>query len=174
MMNRRLLTLRGLLVLLLLVLPSISFAEGGCPQGQYPQNGQGWQSCVPIPGANANGSSQTGRVHVPSKWSEKWGAVATGGKDHLGISSELPSKDAAIEAAVEECKSRGGINCRMSHVYANQCIAVIGRPDAPSDISDGSNEKEAVQLGMAKCDQEGLSGCWVYYSGCSLPIEVPQ
>jgi hypothetical protein len=80
----------------------------------------------------------------------------------------------AIAAAIEDCKARGGVNCRMSHVYANQCMAVIGRPDRNAQTSDGSNEKAAINAGMTKCSNEGIDGCWVYYSGCSLPIEVPQ
>lgn len=162
-----------IIVLLTLGFDSAAVAEGGCPPGQYPQNGQGWQSCVPIPGG-APGSGSASVAPIPSKWSPKWGAIATGGRGFLGVSAEMPDESSAVGSAIDDCRARGGSNCRMTHVYANQCVAVIGRPGAPADNVDGSNEKAAITNGMAKCDAEGVSGCWVYYSGCSLPIEVPQ
>ncbi|WP_071924971.1 DUF4189 domain-containing protein [Luteibacter rhizovicinus] len=103
-----------------------------------------------------------------------WGAIASGGKDQIGISAERPSESSAIAAAMDECSSRGGASCKLSHVYANQCMAVIGRPGAAAVPSDANNEEAAIAAGMSKCDNDGISGCWVFYSGCSIPIEVPK
>jgi len=166
--------LSSLVVILALMCIRIAHAEGGCPPGQHSQSGQGWQTCVPIPGANSDGSISRAITHIPSTWSPMWGAIVSGGKDQIGISSEKPSESSAIAAAMDECISRGGANCKLSHVYANQCMAVIGRPGAAAVPSDASNEQTAISDGMSKCAADGISGCWVFYSGCSLPIEVPK
>lgn len=112
----------------------------------------------PIPGANSDGSDSSDRtrtIHV----APMWGAIASGEKDQIGISSEKPSESSAIAATIDECSSRGGANCKLSHVYANQCMAVLGRPGAAPVPSDASNEDAAIAAGLSKCENDGISGC---------------
>lgn len=147
-------------------------AEGGCPPGQYPQQGQGWQTCVPIPASErANQGAQP--IHVPSKWLEQWQAIATDtSKGILGTSTDKTTGQAAETAALSDCRAKGGGDCRVEISYANGCVAMaVG--SSLLNTKGGANKQEAEQRAMAKCNEED-SKCHVYYSECSLPIEVPE
>jgi Domain of unknown function (DUF4189) len=144
-------------------------AEGGCPPGQYPQQGQGWQTCVPIPGY-----SQSNNAPPPpaERWDDRWGALAADSSARIaGSSSDQPTEEQAVAAAIADCKAYGATGCRQSAVYRNQCIAVVSG-DKLSRTYSAKTESSAVSKGMSECDSEGQSACHVFYSGCSLPVRV--
>ena len=151
---------------------SPSHAEGGCPPGQYPQQGQGWQTCVPIPGDGGATSSQTA-ARRPPRWLARWGALASGGEGQFGISANQPSSADAEAVALNDCRGRGGTDCKLNHTYGNTCMAVIGRPNASVKTVHGPSENDAIESGKETCKRDGVDGCWVYYSGCSLPVQTP-
>ncbi|WP_071924973.1 DUF4189 domain-containing protein [Luteibacter rhizovicinus] len=162
----------SILVLILLTCGSVGHAEGGCPPGQYPQQGQGWQTCVPIPTSDgaASGSQP---VHVPSKWLEQWQAIATDTtKGIMGTSTDKVSWSAAEAAAIADCQSKGGASCKVEISYANGCVAMVFG-DSYKNSKGGPNEAEAEKRAMDQCNTEDKN-CHVYYSACSLPIEVPR
>ena len=163
----------ALFALLLGIMPLLqsftAHAEGGCPPGQYPQQGQGWQTCSPIPG-----QIQSNNAPPPpaERWDDRWGALAADGSDRIaGSSSDQTSQDQAVAAAIADCKAYGAIGCRQSAVYRNQCIAVVSG-DKLSRTYSAKTESSAVSQGMSQCNDEGQSGCHVFYSGCSLPVRV--
>ncbi|WP_213947923.1 DUF4189 domain-containing protein [Luteibacter sp. dw_328] len=161
-----------LLVLLMLSCMNVVHAEGGCPPGQYPQQGQGWQTCVPIPNSEAapRGAQP---VHVPSKWLDQWQAIATDTtKGIMGTSADKVSWETAEAAAISDCRSKGGDSCKVDISYANGCVAMVFG-NAYKNAKGGPNETEAKKRAMAQCNTDDTN-CHVYYSACSLPIEVPQ
>src|ERR1700754_2591147 len=103
---------------------SPAHAEGGCPPGQYPRQGQGWQTCVPIPGANTNAAQPAPN---PGHWETRWGALASYEPSGiLGAANGLQTKEQAERAAMADCKEKGGVNCKMEASYHNACAALAG------------------------------------------------
>lgn len=164
-------TRRNILRLLAFILTCVCactplMAEGNCPPGSYPQVGQGWQSCVPIPGVAAEGAVNS------QVWEERWGALAADHSDIIaGESKGQLSEREAVAAAIRDCENYGGTGCRQSAVYRNQCIAVVTGTDM-SKTYTGPTMNSAEVLGMADCHKTGQHDCHVFYSGCSLPVRV--
>lgn len=140
-------------------------AEGGCPPGQYPQQGQGWKTCVPIPGANDTREPAQPIV----KWQSKSGAIAADGqKGVLGTAEDEPSEAEAIKKAMTSCRANGGEACKVRDSYSNGC-AVMTVGTKGFAVGGGSTLKDATSNSMSKCASDGDTGCHVYYSGCSFP-----
>ena len=160
------------IAILMLASIGIAHAEGGCPPGQYPQQGQGWQTCVPIPVSGGDGRPAE-VPHVPSKWLPQWQAIATDtSKGILGTAIDKLTGPVAEAAALSDCKAKGGSNCRIEISYGNGCVAmVVGATRL--NVRASPSKDEARSLAMAQC-QSNDSNCHVYYEACSLPIEVPQ
>ena len=75
-------------------------AEGGCPPGKIPEGGQGVSSCRPIPGY------QQSQGH----WMNQWGAITSDFPHHsAGASVNQPSEEEAVQAAMANCMSNGGV-----------------------------------------------------------------
>ncbi|WP_429242748.1 DUF4189 domain-containing protein [Luteibacter sp. 621] len=141
-------------------------AEGGCPPGQYPQQGQGWQACVPIPGSN-----QANPAPEAPKWKTNWQAIATDiPKGILGTSVMQRSQSDAEREAMNDCKKKGGTTCELQVSYGNGCLAMVTGA-TKFQIRKGSSKSEAEKRGMDAC-AEGDTKCSVYYSECSLPTQV--
>lgn len=158
------------LVLFMAVL-SISHAasaEGSCPAGQYPQNGQGWQSCVPIPGY---GSGSSGLPRPSARWVSRWQAIATDTpKGILGTSVDRISQEDAERYALDQHAGKGGTNCTIRITNENGCIAmVVG--DKVLNTNDGETRALAEQKGLDMCAKDDTH-CMVYYSSCSPPLKV--
>lgn len=153
--------LANLLLALALGVAQSAQAEGGCPPGQIPYSGTSVSSCGPMQG------QQLGPA-----WSNRWGAIASDTKGIFGISADASSKRKAQSTALSECKKRGGIACKVGTTYANQCAAVSTSEDASSSARAPTVE-EAAKISMEGCtERSGGKECWVYYSGCSLPVRV--
>src|SRR3569623_1634309 len=97
----------------LILASTLSFvvhAEGGCPTGQVPQQGNGWRSCVPL----NNGATQPGSADdfVGPTWSPRWISLAIDNiKPILGKSGESRTLDQARRSAIDDCISQGGTTC---------------------------------------------------------------
>jgi hypothetical protein len=151
----------------LLFLHSLSaHAEGGCPPGQYPQQGQGWQTCVPIPG-----NGQSSQPTLPVRWREQWQAIATDTpKGIMGTSIDQATADDSVTAAISDCRAKGGTDCQIEISYGNGCVAMVfGK--ALKNSRSGKTKEEAEQKAMQKCAQEDTE-CHVFYSACSLPERI--
>lgn len=142
-------------------------AEGGCPPGQYPQQGQGWQTCVPIPGYN-QGQDQ---VTPPPLWQSRWQAISTDvDKAVLGKSIDASTQKDAEKLALNDCQTQGGSNCKIAISYGNGCVA-LAAGDVLVSTGSGGSKPEAEQRAVGKCSS-GAKDCRVYYSACSLPVRV--
>lgn len=158
----------GILILLGLLICDSAVAEGGCPPGQYPQSGQGWQTCVPIPGNN-QGTTQQGPP--PAVWSTKWLAIASDNpKGILGTSVNRPSQADAEQSAIADCMTKGGSNCSVQISYRNGCVAmVVG--DKVMNTNGAPTKEEAEDKGLSLCKRDD-SNCRVYYSACSQAVRL--
>lgn len=162
--------LRVVIFLLALVIIQATFsahAEGGCPPGQYPQQGQGWQTCVPIPGAGQNQAPSI----LPEHWLDKWQAIATDSqKGALGIAVDKATGDDAEAAAMNDCRAKGGAHCEVQISYRNGCVSmVVG--DTLMNTKGARTQKEADSRALSKCGEEDKD-CHVFYSACSLPQRI--
>ena len=150
------------MALSLLGFTGASFAEGGCPPGQYPYETPQARQCVPIP----NGpSSQPSAV-----WKSRWGAVAADGpKGILGVANGESSKRSAEKKALADCKGKGGA-CQIEIAYRDQC-AVLVSGDKRYLLRSAESIEVASQVGLRDCNKEDVN-CKVHYSGCSYPERV--
>ena len=161
-------------IISLLLLSGTVHAEGGCPPGQYPITGQGWETCNPIPGyAQNQGQAATAQPpqQPPERWQDHWGAISTDSvKGSLGTAVNMPSQSQAEQAAFAGCQAKGGTACKQDIAYLNQCAAmVVG--ESGYNTKAGARVADAVQAAMKVCSA-ATTHCHVYYSACSLPVRI--
>lgn len=143
-------------------------AEGGCPPGQYPQQGQGWQTCVPIPGA---ADSQQPPAPPPALWASQWQAIATDSQNAvLGVAMGKPSSDDSAQAAIADCHAKGGMTCKVQISYRNGCIAMVVGETGMN--TQGAPTKDGAEgAALAKC-RGADTNCHVYYSACNAAVRI--
>ncbi|MGO1070843.1 DUF4189 domain-containing protein [Lysobacter sp. CA199] len=141
-------------------------AEGGCPAGMIPYQGTNTMSCGPMP------SASQGTIAGGPRWASRWGAIATDANAGImGAVNSRESKRRARGDAVSECKSRGGVKCKVTFTYHDQCVVtVLGSQGA--NHGHAPSIEHAEQLGMNACRAQGDSDCHVYYTACSLSERV--
>jgi len=148
-----------------------SHAEGGCPPGQYPQQGQGWQTCVPIPGGSSDSAPASAPAPVyRTTLLPRWQAIATDATvAALGTSRDRPSETDAKRAAIADCHAKGGTDCLLQIVLGNGCAAlVVGE----STMNSGAalDKKGSEQDALSTCQKKNKR-CEVIYSNCSFPVD---
>jgi Domain of unknown function (DUF4189) len=158
--------------LLICLVTISSTAVANCPDGYYFSGrmiqGQGvsYPECAPEQQAPAPAQQQpqAPRGH----WETRWGAIAIDGrKGKLGGVTNHKTKQAATDAALKECYSRGGGNrdCKIYYTYYNQCSA-IAWGDSKYVGSGRDSIEEANQDAMQGCS-EVTPNCKVVYNACS-------
>lgn len=141
-------------------------AEGGCPAGMIPYSGTSTSSCGPIP------SGPSGYGLPTPKWKSRWGAVAgDDAKAVVGAVINQPSKREAIKAAIENCRSRGGVDCTLTVAYVNQCVVVVTSDTRYAAINAKTAEL-AAEIGLKDCEEKNDGECRLYYADCSRPLRV--
>ncbi|MGO1001831.1 DUF4189 domain-containing protein [Lysobacter sp. CA196] len=141
-------------------------AEGGCPAGMIPYSGTSTSSCGPIP------SGPSGSWLPTAKWKNRWGAVAgDDARGVIGAVTDLPSKREAKQAAIDNCRSRGGVDCTLTVAYVNQCVVIVASTTRYAAVHAESAEI-AAEMGMKSCEKKKDGECRLYYAGCSLPVRV--
>ena len=152
-------------VLMLILLSRPAFAEGGCPPGQVPQQGNGWKSCVPM-GSSSQPTGPGDNFRGPSRVA-RWTALAADtSKGILGGGLNKASEDEAISGAMSDCSNQGGTDCKFIGDVKNQCIAVaVGTTRFAT--SAGPTQMTAEKLAVAKCAESGSTECKPHYSACT-------
>ncbi len=107
----------------------------------------------------------------PVRWADRWGAIASDRVSIFGIVSDKASKREAESSALSECRRRAGAECQITFTYNNQCAAVAAGNNGTISFHAPTLD-EAIDASMKKCNAEKGGGCRVYYSGCSLPVQV--
>jgi len=158
----------SLLLFGLLSVASTARAEGGCPPGQVPQQGNGWRACVPL----NNGSAQPGPSDnfVGPHMTARWISLAVDSdKAVLGKSGDSRTEDQAKQSAMNDCASQGGLTCHVITTAKNSCVAmVVGSTRVTTD--GGPTQGQAEANAMEGCKSAADSNCSVYYSACVRPV----
>ncbi|TPG11785.1 DUF4189 domain-containing protein [Rhodanobacter glycinis] len=167
---------RFLLFGLLLLLGRVVHAEGGCPPGMIPASGTDINSCVPVPPGYYRNQQQAQPqlpLPPPPQWVTRWGAIATDAiKGIVGAVTGLSSKNEAQQAAMADCRAKGGSLCKLEIAYDNECVTLAADSMGYS-INTGNTVDAANQLAMKTCSAIGEHlDCHVYYSACSLPVRI--
>jgi len=153
---------------------TIVHAEGSCPPGMYPIGNAAVAACAPIPGGNdAQGQSTYSPPQPPLPiWQDRWGAFASDGdRGVLGVATGMNDNKSAVQAAVSDCKAKGGTECHPSHPFVNGCGAfIVGAKAAYTGSS--STVDDAINVGMATCQERGDHNCRLYQSACTAPVRV--
>ena len=153
-------------------------AEGGCPPGQYPIGGQGVQGCAPISGGAGGGTTSAPRP--TGKWDTRWGAIAEDSSTlSTGTSVSQKSKREATAAAIKDCERGGGLKCKLTVAYHNQCVAIadptiesrkrLGGENSQSIHAAAETVEQAKSNAMNLCGSFGKGqDCSIVYSACSM------
>jgi len=83
----------------------------------------------------------------------------------MGVSKDQRSPDASVNAAISDCKSKGGVNCRIEISYGNGCVAMVFG-NALKNTAGGKTIEAAEGKAMSECAKDDVN-CHVYYSSCS-------
>lgn len=156
-------SVRILLILMGMTWSTLALAEGGCPEGQFPQQYGTTMGCTTM---NAGGNQPVAPV-----WADRWGAIANDRKGVFGIVSNLPSKRKAEKAAINECHKRGGGACVIDFTYHNQCVA-LGSNEDVTNTASGPDIDEVKIRAVRDCESRSNKKCIVFYSGCSTAVRV--
>jgi len=163
--------MKNLALLILAILFSatsfVSRAEGGCPPGQYPQQGHGFQTCVPIPNTQQDaGDRPTGPV-----LEDRWQAITTdAAKGVIGASTNVLSEDIATRNALSDCRAKGGSECIVQITVVNGCASMVAGAKI-MDFQGGKTQKEADKKAMDFCNSKD-SNCAVLYAACSTAVRA--
>ena len=123
------------------------------------------------PSANSPGGV-VGYAHAPTKWADRWGAIADNVNGSAGIAEGHASKGEAERSAIQACEQQGRGSCVVAMTYHNQCLAVATGSRGVK-LFRGPDEDQAKQAVMNECEKaQGVGACRIYYSGCSLPQQV--
>lgn len=161
-------SLRVLILFFAIAAPSAAFAQG-CPPGQYPVSGQGWNYCAPTPGA-AQGEAPPQQPTGP-RWKNNWQATAVdNGTGALGTATGRSTAKEAESGALMDCEDKGGVHCEVQISEENGCVAmVVG--DKLLNTKGGLTQEEAISKATVECNAKN-STCRVYYSHCDLPVRI--
>lgn len=138
----------------------------GCQAGSGVCNGWQWQQ------PNNQQQLTTAPASDPSyKWQSRWGAIATdAAQGALGFSSGIESGSSAEKAAINDCRTKGGVNCTIQVSYSNACGAVVVG-DTVFNANWGNSVQEAVKKGIDMCNKASTN-CHAYFTTCSPPVLV--
>jgi hypothetical protein len=152
---------------IVLGLSTSALAEGGCPPGQYPQQGNGWRSCVPgnSPTAQSGGSEFIGPT-VEARWVTLSVDTQAG---ILGHSHDSRTQDEAEHGALSDCASQGGTACQVVVTSKNGCVALaVG--DSRFEARGAATKTQAESKAMDACTSFPSKNCRVMYSACVAPV----
>lgn len=142
-------------------------AEGGCPPGQYPQEGNGWRSCVPMSGSSAK--TQDSEFVAPH-YEARWISLAIDSKKGiLGRSRESKTEIDAEQSAQQDCSAKGGLTCHPIATSKNSCVVMVAS-DSTVFGDGGPTKRSAEEKGMSACNDASAKNCYVYYSACVEPV----
>lgn len=141
----------------------------GCPDGMItnPVGAGGQPQCVP----GANHQNWGGGQNSGPNYARRWGAFASDAETaKVGFSTGMTSKRKAEKAALEHCRSKGGMKCEPMFSYYDQCGAVAWGPNSTGKgaITWGraGRVEEAQTLALQECSKES-NQCKVFFAECS-------
>jgi len=141
---------------------SLGVAQTACPVGTAP----GSATCGPAP---------VNQIPPPlprpsGEWLKTWGAIATSSSGGGGASSQQPSRQAAEELALQNCKTSGAANCKVEFSYENQCVALAYPPGKGGQVSTAANVDDAKARALQRCNGRQEGECKIAIAECSEPV----
>src|SRR4051794_28182730 len=122
-----------------------------------------------MPGYEGGATAVNPVVNAP--YLTQWGAIAIDDvAGRAGAVTGRATEAAAKREALDDCKAKGGSQCRISLAYDNECAAVAWMPGYRSSSSAPTVE-EAKNDALSRCNR-GSGSCQIVYSACSLPRRV--
>lgn len=158
---------RALTFIGFMFLSALAHAKGGCPTGQYPQQGAGWQTCVPIHGHGAEPPTRQKQPRFINQWLSFAVDPSNGAFD---ISSDPSSRELAMSTAIDHCQAKGGKLCDTAGTVLNPCLAItIG--DKQLWTNSDVRKDRAESKSLNDCQKKDAN-CELHYSACASPIMV--
>lgn len=108
------------------------------------------------------------------RWADRWGAIAVDNATEsvgIGVAEKMSSERKAKDAALNDCRAKGGTKCAVSLAYYNQC-GVLLWGEAGYNTTGAETVGKATERGLQKCAKSGLKDCRVFYSSCSYAVRV--
>ncbi|MDL9998459.1 DUF4189 domain-containing protein [Variovorax sp. J22P240] len=141
-------------------------SEGGCPPGWMPYSSTSMSSCGFIPGYN---QKRAAPQPTPPQWADRWGAIATdASRGAVGEAKDFPSRQAAEQSVIADCRAKGGTDCKLQVSYVNGCGAlVVGDTAFVADW--GITQEDAAQKSLRVCSAD-TTNCHVYFTTCSPAV----
>lgn len=141
----------------------------GCPVGISSASNPG---CIPPDQSNSPCHQSGGASgNAPAgQWEKRWGAFVIDDKVGLGVSKNMPNKQMAQTAAIDDCVQKGGTQCKIQLVYSNQCGVII-EGDKTYNAARAPTVEKAKEIGLDVCRRSDKN-CQVYFSDCSYPALV--
>lgn len=143
-----LMTLRMLLLIGCIGASSAAVGQG-CPGG-IPSAGN--PGCIP-PGQSNSPYYQSGSsasAAPVARWDDRWGAIALDDRDNgigLGVAQMADSERAAKKSAIDDCRAKGGLSCKVILAYYNQCGVVVAG-DRGLNSTSAASVDEAAKRGL--------------------------
>lgn len=165
-------TISWLSIAALLLLSGIAWAQTACPPGMIPYG-------VGVCGYDDSRQQQQQQQQNyqssqsrPVIWVDHWGAIATAeAQGVIGVATNRTNEADAVQFALFDCRSNGGVNCRVGLSYRNQCIAMVGA-HLGYGMDVGPTPATASDKSLKKCTDGGFTNCHVIYTDCSLPDQI--
>lgn len=137
-----------------------AFAEGSCPPGYYPIGGGGAVGCAPMPGGT---DSVAGADR--GYWADRYASVVFAreqdGTPTLTYSVKAIDQVSADAEAMEGCRHRGYLDCRIGIQFANGYFAVVRAADKSLYVASDFQADKARKIAKEQCKEAGSKGCKV-------------
>ena len=174
--------MKSLLLVVLLSLSGLAYAEHGCQNGFIPVKQGNGQTCV----ADYNlpyWKSQNNSIPAPAgpRWKTTWGAVAmstNSDSGDVGTYVGKYSKNEATREAIQKCEA-GGSKCKVSLAYHNQCVVIAWASEngkaigGAAQTQGGPSIDVASKLALTGCSKARNGGeCTIVYSECTEPVQL--
>jgi hypothetical protein len=158
----------GVLLILMVLISSTAHAEGGCPPGQVPQQGNGWRACVP---ASSNASTDSGSQFHGPEIEARWISIAVDRqKGVMALSTEGSRTQAEAQASAERsCVTKGGLTCTAFVTAKNGCVAMVGS-DTQIFGESAPIKADSEHQAMDSCAKASAQNCYVIASSCVSPV----
>ena len=145
-------------------------AQAACPPGTIPYGGgQGLSTCGPD---NSQRPSRADPGFAPPMWLDRWMAFATdAGKSVLGLALDRSNLGEARRAALSDCRSKGGVDCKFESAFLDSCAAVTVGNNRYT-IRGGATLAEATGKSRDVCKKESGASCQLYYAACDFAVRL--
>lgn len=155
-----------------MVYSQAAFAQAACPPGTIAYGtGTDVSVCGPDNRQQQPQQIQPDLQLPPPQWVSRWGAIATDfPHSAAGAAVDESNEQDARDAAIANCRSNGGVACKVELTYSNGCAALAIGKDG-HNAKAGVNTGDATRKAMRVCNAQDKN-CFIYYTGCSFPAMV--